>query len=271
MARSYLFWGQSATWKTSAALLDATPEHPVSYQELEAGGFRRATDRLDIPEGAIYLRQHKRPFDGLEQIGSIIKTNAGNVMPQLKYELDGWVDMFSSFTRSYTDDIRAGRRPVVDTATRCWLMLRQFYNEMVQKATAGRDADNLGQMKFTTPNDLMLQLLEYPKAYDIDSVWIAHEEREFGSDPPIYKADTMKEVPNNIDVSLRFKLVSNKGVATFTKGGEVGDLVGLEVPEPTLRKFNAILDIYPVLLKEDGEVEKDADYLISQATLRGLY
>ncbi len=268
MARSNLFWGASATWKTSAALLDATPENPVSYHELEAGGFRRATSRLDIPEGAIYLHQYKRPFDGLEQIGQVIKTDKGNVMPQLRYELDGWVDMFSEFANNYMDDIKQHRRPVIDTATRAWLMVRQYYFELVQKATNGRDADNLGQMKFTTPNDIMLQLLEYAPAYDIDSVWIAHMN---DYNPEDIKPDTMKEVLPNVDVSLRFRLVSNKGVATFTKGGEVGSLVGLDVPEPTLSKVNAILDLVATLEREGETYERDAEYLLNVAKIRGLY
>lgn len=270
MARSYLLYGPAGTWKSSFPLVDATPDHRISFNELEAGGFDRAARRLQIPEGAVKLNRFKRPFDGLEQIGAIIKTGSGNVMPQLRYELDGWVDMFSEFSRTFMADVQAGYTPVTDTVTRCWLMLRQFYNELVQKATGG-NADNLGQMKFTAPNDIMLQLLEYPKAYGQDSIWIAHEERVFGSDPPVYQADTMKEVPNNVDVTLRFKLVQNQGVATMMKGGEVGQLVGLEIPSPTLRGINAILDLVSTLEAEGESWEKDAEWLLASAKLRGLY
>lgn len=269
MSRSYLLYGPSGTWKSSFPLVDATPEHPLSYHEIEAGGFDRAARRLRLSEGAVLLHRHPQPFNNLEQIGAIVKTNSGNAMPQLQYELDGWVDMFSGYANTFMADVKAGMTPVTDTATRLWLVCRNFYNELVQKA--GAKADSLGQLKYTEPKSIHLSLLEFPKAYGVDSVWIAHEERVFGSDPPVYQADCMAEVPNNVDVTLRFKLVQNQGVATIMKGGEAGSLVGLEIPQPTLKKVNAILDVVALMEAEGEPYEHDAEDLLTQAKLRGLF
>lgn len=278
MARSYLLYGPAGTRKTSFVLIDAEPAHPISFHELEAGGFDRAAKRLRLSEGAVLLHRHPQPFNNLDQISQMAlgmagpqvdKTKAGNAMPQLVYELDGWVDMFSKFNLAFQTDIRAGMIPVIDTATRLWLNCRNFYNELTEKMKA--NTDNLGQLKFTEPKSIHLSLLEFPKAYGVDSVWIAHEEREFGSDPPKFKADCMAELPNNVDITLRFRLSSNGAVAEVMKGGEAGNLVGMEIPEPTLKRVNAIFDVVGVLDAEGEPYEKDADVLLDHAKLRGLF
>ncbi len=269
MARSYLLWGPEGTWKTSFALEDACPESPASYHELEAGGFTRATKRRKFPEGSIFVHKHQQPFNNLEQIGQVIRTSGGNAMPQLKYHLEGWVEMASGFINDYTADIKAGKRPVVDTATRCWPMLRNFYYELVQDI--GADADKLGQLKYSEPKSIHASLLEFPKAYDIDSVWIAHQKQEYDSDPVKYIPDCWEEVANNIDVSLRFRLSGTTGIATIQKGGEAGMLVGLDISEPTLKKVNAIIDVYMAMMAEGEPVERDADVLLMEAKMRGLY
>ncbi len=273
MARTWLLWGPAGTGKTTFALADATPENPVAYKELEPGGFRRSARRLNLHEGAVDVQKYPTPNQELETLLSGVPElgGKGGLKADFNYKLDGWVELLNDVVMSTMSTSKAGQRPVFDTATRFWYLIRQGYEEMVQKAT-GADIDKIGQLRFTWPNKIHLQIHEFPLAYDLDVIWIAHEGTVFNSDPPVYKPDCWKELEGLVDVSLRFRIVNNKPVARIDKGAEVGmTLRGLDIPEPTLAKLNTILDVAP-LLEEEGDVAniRDVDYLLAQGQLRGL-
>lgn len=274
MARTFLLWGPAGTGKTTFALEDATEQNPVAYKELEPGGFRRAARRLKLSEGAVQVDTYPTPMQELETLLAGIPElgGKGGLKADFNYKLDGWVEVLNSLVRSTMQTSQAGSRPVFDTATRFWYIVRQAYEEMVQKAT-GADVEMIGQLKFTWPNKIHLQVHEFPIAYNLDVVWISHEATMFNSDPPIYKPDCWKELEGMVDCSLRFRIVNNKPVARITKGAEVGmTLRGVDVEEPTLRKLNTVLDTAAILHDEGEPLERirDVGYLLSQGKLRGL-
>lgn len=272
MSRTFLCWGPAGTGKTTFALADATPESPVAYKELEPGGFRRAASRMRLSEGAVAVESFPTPMQELETLLSGIPTlgGKGGLHSDFSYKLDGWIELLNNIVHSMMATSKAGQRPVFDTATRYWYIIRQAYEEMVQKAT-GAESEKIGQLKFTWPNKIMLQTHEFPMNYGLDVVWIAHQDTVFNSDPPIYKPDCWKELPGMVDVSLQFRIQNNKPVARIDKGAESGiALRGLDIEEPTLSKVNTILNVAEALAAEGEEIEKNTDYLLAQGKLRGL-
>lgn len=272
MSRTWLLSGPAGTGKTTFALADATPEQPVAYKELEPGGFRRAATRLNLSEGAVVVDSYPTPTQelltllaGVPELGS-----KGGLKADFSYQLDGWQELLNNLVSGMMKTSQAGQRPVFDTATRFWLIVRNCYEEMVQKAT-GADIEKIAQLRFTWPNKVHLQVHEFPIAYGLDVIWIAHETTVFNSDPPIYRPDCWKELEGQVDCSLRFRVADNKPVARITKGAEVGMVLqGLDVVEPTLGKLNAILDVAGLLEADHEEVPKDSGTLLNLAKLRGL-
>lgn len=274
MSRTFLLWGPAGTGKTTFALEDATPENPVAYKELEPGGFRRAARRLKLSEGAVQVDTYPTPMQELETLlaGMPELGDKGGLKADFSYNLDGWVQLLNDLVMSTMETSKAGMRPVFDTGTRFWYIVRQAYEEMVQKAT-GANIDKIGQLKFTWPNKIHLQVHEFPMAYNLDVIWIAHEAKVFNSDPPIYNPDCWRELEGMVDCSLRFRVVDNKPIARIDKGAEVGMLLKyLDVPEPSLKKLNTILDIAPILQEEGESMEniRDVDFLLRMGKLRGL-
>ncbi len=242
MSRSHLWYGPNGTGKTHAALKGASTDEPTAYFEWEPSGFRRGAAGLNLNEGSVAVHKFRVPTPELESLGEVKVTAAGNAMPQVSFHLEGWVECISEFNQKFTAACKAGQRPVVDTVTRLWLAQRQAFEQQVQDAT-GKDAEKLSQLKFTMPNARMIGMAEYAERYDLDIILISHEDTVFNSNPPIAKPDTMKELPNLVDVVLRFRIVGNRPVATITKAAEGGmDLVGMEIEEPSLIKVNALLD-----------------------------
>lgn len=308
MARTYLLWGTKGTWKTSFALEEASEHCPVSYHELELGGFKRAAARLGLDPknlpGWFRLHQYRTPVPELESMGTVILSSKGNPMPQLRYDLTGWTDIIADFNGNYMQDCKDGYRPVTDTQTRLWLAQRQAYEQQIQEATSGGDSAKLDRLKYTTPNSRMTGATEFADSYDLDAIFISHEKQVYNSDPPIYVPDTWGEAETAVDVSLRFRLAGGKGIARVDKGSEAGGLVGLDIPEPTLGKVNTILDNAAMLVNkytgipglpikdidlllntekvgmlitlaaslraEDEEIPTDLDTLMTLAKLRGL-
>ncbi len=272
MARTYLASGPAGTGKTTFALADATPEHPVAYKGMEPGGFDRAAKRLRLSEGAVINDYYPIP----EELDALLMAmpalgNSGGLKADFKYQLDGWAQLLNSLVTGMMQSSKAHQRPVFDTATRFWLILRNAYEELVQKAT-GKEAESIGQLRYTWPNKVHMQVHEFPINYGLDVVWIAHETTVFGSDPPVYKADCWRELEGLVDVALKFMVRQNKPIARIDKGAEVGMSVrGIEIEYPTLYKVNAILDVVGELDAEAEEYEKDAEYLLNVAKIRGLY
>lgn len=272
MARTYLAWGPAGTGKTTFALADATPDNPVAYKELEPGGFRRAASRMRLDEGSVVVESFPTPMQELETLLSGVPTvgGKGGLHSDFSYQLDGWIELLNNVVHSMMTTSKAGQRPVFDTATRYWYIIRQAYEEMVQKNT-GAKAESIGQLKYTWPNKIMLQTHEFPMSYGLDVIWIAHQDSVFNSDPPIYKPDCWKELPGMVDVSLQFRVQNNKPVARIVKGAESGMVLqGLDVEEPTLAKLNTILDVAAALISEGEAVEKNAEQLLALGKLRGL-
>lgn len=272
MSRSYLCWGMAGTGKTTFALADATPANPVTYFELEPGGFRRAATRLNLSEGAVQVEKFPTPDKELQTLLEGIPTlgSKGGLHSDLSYKLEGWTELLNDLVRGFMKAAQEGKRPILDTATRFWYIIRQAYEQMVQNAT-GKDSESIGQLRYTWPNKIMLQCHEFPLKYDLDVVWIAHQDTVFNSDPPIYKPDTWKELPGMVDVSLQFKKQGNIPVARIDKGAESGMVLNnLEIQYPTLSKLNKILDLVPLLEREGQPVPLDAELLVNLATMRGL-
>ncbi len=272
MARTYLLYGPAGTGKTTFALADATPESPAFYAELEPGGFRRSAPRLRLAEGAVSVHSYPTPMQELANLLEGIPSlgGRGGLHSDLDSQLEGWHSLLNDVVSGMMQAVKAGQRPVFDTATRYWYIIRQAYEEMVQKA--GAKAESIGQLKFTWPNKIMLQTHEFPIAYGLDVIWIAHQDTVFNSDPPIYKPDTWKELPNMVDVVLKFSVSGSVPVARIVKGAESGmALQNLDIPEPTLYKVNGILDVVAELEREGESYDRDAEYLLGLAEMRGLY
>lgn len=235
--RIYLVFGASFTGKTTFALGE-DEDDVVDYFELEPGGYRRASSGIKFPER---INKHKlrTPLTELEDIGRIV-VGANGAAPQPAHHLEGWMEVYGDFLKLYMAGLKGPGRPVIDTATRLWLMVRQSFAEQLQKAT-GSDLVTLDQLKYTAPNARMTQVVEAPERMGKDIVLIAHEDTVFGTS--ILKADTFKEIQNMADVTLRFQAIDGKPVATIFKMGEGGmSLVGRQIVEPTLLKVNGILD-----------------------------
>ncbi len=242
MSRIHLWFGPNGTGKTGAALMGATPEKPVGHHEWEPGGFKRGASGLQLSEGAVLVHKFRVPATELEQMGEIRTSDRGGINPNLGYRLSGWIEVIQEFTQEYMGDCKAGRRPVIDTATRLWLAERMAFDQQVQDAT-GKDAEKLGQLKYTAPNARMISIAEYAERYDLDVILIAHEDVVFNSNPPMPKVDTMRELENLADVVLRFRIANGKPVGTIWKAADGGmSLKGMEIEEPSLAKVNALLD-----------------------------
>lgn len=275
MARSYLLSGAAGTGKSNFGLENASEENPVSYHEWEPGGFRRAATRLGFDEKNLpsFIRLHKYrvPIQELESLGEIQVTQKGNVLPQIKYKLEGWTTLLAEFNQTYMQDCKDGFRPIVDTCTRLWLCQQQAWEQQVQEATNGGDSAKLDRLRFTTPNSRMTGATEFAGAYDLDAIFIAHERQVFNSDPPIYVPDAWRETEGLVDLCMRFIIRDRKPTARITKGAEFGMLLqGLEIPEPTLSKVNTIMDVVAALASENEEVPLDAGMLLSLGKMRGL-
>ncbi len=275
MARSYLLWGSAGTGKSNFGLEDASEESPVSYHEWEPGGFRRAATRLGFNEDNLppFIRLHKYrvPVQELESLGEIQVTRNGNVLPQLKYKLDGWTVLLAEFNQTYMQDCKDGFRPITDTCTRLWLCQQQTWEQQVQEATNGGDSAKLDRLKYTTPNSRMTGAMEFAGAYNLDAIFIAHEKPVYNSDPPITTPDAWRETEGLVDLCLRFAIKGRLPVARITKGAEFGMLLqGLEIPEPSLSKLNTIMSVVAALASENEEVPLDTDTLLNLGKMRGL-
>lgn len=308
MARTYLLSGPNGSRKSTFGIEEASELDPVSYHEFEPGGFRRAAIRLgldpkNLPDW-VRLHQYHTPVPELESMGEVILSAKGNAMPQLKYDLTGWTDIIADFNGNYMQDCKDHYRPITDTETRLWLAQRQAYEQQVQEATNGGDSAKLDRLKYTTPNARMSGAHEFAGSYDLDAIFIAHEKQVYNSDPPQYVPDTWGEAENLVDVSLRFRLAGGEAIAKIAKGAEVGALVGMDIPNPTLAKVSLLLDNAALLVNkrtgipglpikdmdlllntekvgmlitlasqlraEDEEVPTDMEMLLSLAKLRGL-
>ncbi len=268
MARTYLFFGRNGSGKTSAAIADATPEQPVSYHELEHGGYRRAAGRLRLADGAVLVHHYRVPAPEMEDgLGEIQVTSKGGVMPQVNYRLSGWTELIAEFNKNYREDVAKGYRVVIDTSTRLWLAQRNAFEQQVQDAASKQAADQLGQLRFTAPNARMIASAIYGlEHYDVDVVSIAHEDRAFGTND--IKIDTQKEIENLVDVVLRFEW-EDRPVATIYKGGEVGILRGLKIPEPTLALVSKVLDCGAVIDAAGLPMPSEVSAIIEQGQALG--
>lgn len=270
MTRIHLWFGPNGTGKTRAALEGASADQPVGYFELEPGGYKRASGGMQVPNGAIELKKFRVPATELEQMGTIKTGEAGGLMPQLRYKLEGWVEVLTAFTAAYMEACKAGKRPVIDTATRLWLMQRQAYEQQVQDAT-GKEAEKLGQLKYTAPNARMISVAEYAERYDLDLILIAHEDTVFNSSPPEYKPDTMKELVNLADVVLRFRIKNKVPVATIWKGAEAGlDMKDKEIEWPTLERVNLVLDCAAAIRGNQMPMPESIEDILNTGKLLGV-
>lgn len=267
MSRSHLWFGPNGTGKTASALAGSTPEVPSHLMELEPGGYKRASAGMPLARGAVEITSLRVPATELEQIGEVKVTGQGNAMPQMAYRLEGWIEFVTQFNAALTAACKAGRRPIVDTATRLWLAQRQAFDQQIQEAT-GKDAEKLGQLRYTTPNARMIAMAEYAERFDLDLIMIAHEGTVFNSNPPQPSVDTMKEMENLADVVLRFSVRDSKPLATVWKGADGGMVLrGLEIPEPTLAKVNRVLDCAAAMRSEGQEVPKDTNEILLRGGL----
>lgn len=252
MARSYLCWGPQGSTKSSFGLAEAGPDNPISYHLFEPGGFKRAATRLGLDEKNLpsWVRLHKyvMPTPELDSMGQVIVGQTGRAQANLYYRLDGWVDVIAAFNTNYMTDCKDGYRPVVDTVTELWNAQQNAIKQQLQDATNGTNADYLDQLRYGAPNSRMMGAMHFARNYDLDAVFVAHEKEKFNPDrnsvaPTEYIMDSWKKTEDQVDCSLRFRLVGNKPVARIEKGAEVGlDIKGLDIEYPTLTKVSEFLD-----------------------------
>ena|SRR3990167_2163248 len=276
MARTYLLSGPNGSGKSTFGLAEASEQSPISYHEFEPGGFRRAAIRLGFDEkdlpNFIRLHQYRTPVPELESMGEIQVTKNGNVLPQVRYMLEGWTIIIAEFNQNYMKDCKEGYRPITDTTTRLWLAQQQAWEQQVQEATNGGDSAKLDRLKYTTPNARMSGATEFAGAYGLDAIFISHEKQVYNSDPPVFTPDTWRESENLVDVSLRFRVVNRQPVARIAKGAESGmALRDLDITEPTLGKCNAILDVAAALASDHEEIPRDEEQLLNMASMMGLW
>lgn len=258
--RIWLIFGSNGTGKTTFALGE-NKDDLIDYLELEPGGYRRAATGLAHPE-RITVHKLRTPLTEIEDVGRIV-VGANGTAPQPAHYLEGWNDVYGEFLKAYMNGLKGPARPVIDTATRLWLLVRQSFSEQLQKAT-GSDLVTLDQLKYTAPNARMLQIAEAAERYDKDLVLIAHEDTVFGTSQ--IKPDTMKEMPNVADITLRFRVQDSRPVATIFKLGEGGmDLLGRDIENPTLAKVNLILDGAAKLRSMHMPIPPENDQLLELA------
>jgi len=263
MSRVYLFTGDNGTGKTSCALGD-NPEDIVDFYEFDAGSFERAA--ASMPDTTrINVNRYYAPLTNLLDQGKISVSEKGGMAPATTHRLEGWKDQFWNFVRDYLGGLKNGdARPVIDTETKLWLMIRQAFLEEVQDAV-GPNRERLDQLQYTEPNARHSQIIEAAKQYNRDLVMLAHEKELYIKKEAqgIMVPDGFKEVPNMADAVLRFRLVDRKPVATITKAGAGGlDLLGVEIHEPTLPLINDVLDASAKLRKAGKAVPRDAMEII---------
>ncbi len=276
MPRTHLWFGKNGTWKTRAAIQSALEGEKVALFELEPNGFRRAAgpDRAKFEEsGNFRLHSYRVPSTVLDQLGELHLTEKGNMqVDQLVYKLEGWMDLLAALHIDFKKACADGYRPVIDTGTRLWLIERNAWEEQMQSMTQAQ-IDKAGQSKYTTPNNRILALMEYPDSYGLDTVMIAHEDTVYQSNPPIPKPDAQKEMENLVDVVLRFRMAGDIAVANVWKGAEAGKLKGMDIPEPTLGRVNQAIDGGLLLLAAGQPLSVEAamdaeDYLKCQDAIR---
>jgi len=260
MSRVYLFTGDNGTGKTSCALGD-NPEDIVDFYEFDAGSFERAAATLINPDRIRVYKYYAPLTDILEQ-GRLSVGQGGGVAPAPVHTLSEWKEKFWEFIGDYLPNVKKREaRPVIDTGTKLWLMIRQGFLQEIQEAT-GKEKERLDTLLYTAPNARHSQIVEAAKNYDMDLVVITHDKEVFGQ-PGTYLPDGFKELPNMADAILRFKVVDRKPVATILKAGAGGlELLGVEIHEPTLPLINDVLDAAAKLRKAGKAVPRDAMAII---------
>jgi len=262
MSRVYLFTGDNGTGKTSCALGD-NPEDIVDFYEFDAGSFERAAASMNNLD-RITVNKYYSPLTNLLDPGKISVSERGGIAPATVHRLTGWKDGFWSFVGAYLAGLKGVGRPVIDTETKLWLMIRQAFLEEVQDA-AGDERARLDKLQYTEPNARHSQIIEAAKMDNKDLVMLAHEKEQYVGDKGtgVMIPDGFKEVPNMADAVLRFRLVDRKPVAAITKAGAGGlDLLGVEIHEPTLPLINDVLDAAAKLRKAGKAVPRDAMAII---------
>jgi hypothetical protein len=237
--RIYLVVGAAFTGKTTFALGE-DPEDEVDYFELEPGGWRRAHVGIKHPD-RITIHRHRIPKTDLDDLGEVVIGAKGGVAPKPAHHLTGWVDIYNTIVTEYLDGLNNGKaRPVIDTSTRLWLIIRQAWQEQMQNAT-GNVLASMEQLKYTATNARMAQFVERAEDSNKPLVLIAHEDRDFNSGE--LKQDGYKDLPGMADVTLRFTLENNRPVAEIWKMGEGGpDMLHRKIVQPTIEKVNTLLE-----------------------------
>ncbi len=237
MSRTWLVLGAAGTGKSTFAL---SGEGVVDYYEFDPGSFDRAA--ISLPEGKVNLHRFTPPLTALIPPTHISTINPA--VPISVHKLEGWSEMFWEFVGFYLPALGQDGYPIIDTETRLWLCIRQGFLQEVQEAT-GQEKERLNSLAYTEPNARYSQVITAPKIKGKDLVLLSHEKEVWTNDTPtgVFAHDGYKEAPNLADCTLRFTLRDRKPLATIMKAGTGGlELIGREVPEPTLPLMNAILD-----------------------------
>ena len=236
--RIYLVVGSAFTGKTTFAL-GSDPEDEIDYFELEPGGWRRAHIGIKHPD-RITIHRHRIPKTDLDDLGEVVIGQKGGIAPRPAHKLEGWVDVYNAIRSEYVKGLSGKARPVIDTSTRLWLIIRQAWLEQMQNAT-GNALASMEQLKYTATNARMAQFVEKAEDFNKPLVLIAHEDRDFETKE--LKQDGYKDLPGMADVTLRFTIENNRPVAEIWKLGEGGpDMLKRKIVEPTIEKVNALLE-----------------------------
>lgn len=265
MSWIYYICGPTRSGKSTFALSGVKEGRSVHYHELDTGSYRRANIGLGDLEKNITLYKYFTPSDALTGEGKLVVTGRGNPMPQLLYDLDGWIETWDQFRKNYVAGFKEEGYVVLDTESMLWLIVRNAVTELMQTVT---DKDVLGRLKFSEPNNRMLSVVKYAKDKDVDLVMTAHEKEQWvGNEPTgLLIPDGWSHMSDEADIVLNFKVENKKPVATVSKSAAAGlEVVGMKIVEPTMQIMSEFIVAARGLKEEEIPVPDSYDKLISTA------
>ena len=263
MSRIHLVYGEAGTGKTTYAL---SGEGPVDYYEFDAGSYERAAAGMNISTD-VRVHRYYSPLTNILAQGRLSVGERGGIAPSAVHRLTGWKELFWQFVEDYLKNLDGDGRPVFDTETKMWLLIRQAFLQEVQDA-AGPERERLDQLQYTEPNARHSQIIEAAKIKGKGLVMLAHQKELFVNDKGSGQLvmDGYKEAPNMADCTLRFTLRNKAPTATIIKAGAGGlELIGMELTAPTMGRVNELLSAAEAIRRAGMIMPESADEIIETA------
>jgi len=263
MGRVYLGFGEAGVGKTTFAL---SGEGPVDYYEFDAGSYERAAAGMNIFT-KVHVHRYYAPLTNLLAQGKLSVSQRGGIAPATVHRLSGWKELFWEFVDNYLQNLDGDGRPVFDTETKMWLLIRQAFLQEVQDA-AGPERERLDQLQYTEPNARHSQIIEAAKIKGKDLVMLAHQKELYIKNEATGQLvmDGYKEAPNMADCTLRFTLENKVPVATIMKAGAGGlELIGMKLTAPTMTSVEELLSSAEALRRGGFPMPSSPEEIIETA------